>query len=232
MSTLAVSSRVIFTTTHKKNDGILDQDKRGRHENYGNVVNEEIKNGMRLHIKSFPTTPSHYCRANSSKQFIDGSLNIALMYRLYVEKCISENNSYGKQSYYTTIFNQEFNISFHRPKKDLCMCCESYKNANYDDKVVEEDKYRKHQEEKTLSRKEKDEDILFDENVIVCCFDLQAVLISPRGEGSQVDYKRGLASYNFTVFKNKSKEGICFFWNETIGKRGSNEIGSCLLLFL
>jgi len=159
MSTLAISSRMIFTTIHKNNDGILEQDKRGRHGNYGNAVDEEIKNGMRLHIKSFPTTPSHYCRANSSKQFIDGSLNIALMYRLYVEKCKSENNSYGKQSYYTTIFNQEFNISFHRPKKDLCMTCESYKNANDNDKVVEEDKYRKHQE-KTLSRKEKDADIL------------------------------------------------------------------------
>jgi len=232
MSTLAISSRMIFTTIHKNNDGILEQDKRGRHGNYGNAVNEEIKNSMRLHIKSFPTTPSHYCRANSSKQFIDGSLNIALMYRLHVEKCKSENNSYGKQSYYTTIFNQEFNISFHRPKKDLCMTCESYKNANDDDKVVEEDKYRKHQEEKTLSRKEKDADILLDDNVVVCCFDLQAVLISPRGEVSQFYYKRRLASYNFTVFKNKSKEGICYFWNETIGRRGSNEIGSCLLLFL
>lgn len=92
------------------------------------------------------------------------------------------------------------------------MCCESYKNAYYDDKVVEEDKYRKQQEEKTLSRKEKDEDILLDENVIVCCFDLQAVLISPRGEVSQFYYKRRLASYNFTVFKNKIKEGICCFF--------------------
>jgi len=69
MSTLAVSSRMIFATIHKNNDGILKQDKRGRHGNYGNAVNEEIKNGMRLHIKSFPTTPSHYCRVISSRIF-------------------------------------------------------------------------------------------------------------------------------------------------------------------
>jgi len=93
----------VFTTTHINNDGILDENKRGRHGNYGNAVNEEIKNSMRLHIKSFPTTPSHYCWVKSSKQFIDGSLNIALMYILYVEKCRSENKCYGKQSYYTTI---------------------------------------------------------------------------------------------------------------------------------
>lgn len=56
---------------------------------------------------------------------------------------------------YETIFNEEFNISFHSPKKDLRMCCESYKNQNSDDKLNEEDKYNEHQQEKHLSRKKK-----------------------------------------------------------------------------
>lgn len=50
------------------------------------------------------------------------------MYSLYVDKCNEENILYGKRSMYASIFNQEFNISFFKPKKDLCMCCEAYKN--------------------------------------------------------------------------------------------------------
>lgn len=73
------------------------------------------------------------------------------------------------------------------------MCCESYKNKSGDDKLNEEIKYNEHQNEKELSRIEKNE------NVVVCCFDLQAVLITPRGEVSQFYYKRRLVSYNFTV---------------------------------
>lgn len=68
--------------------------------------------------------------------------------------------------------------------------------------------------------------------MVVCCFDLQAVLITPRGEVSQFYYKRRLASYNFTVYNIKNNQGTCFFWHEGISKSGSNKIGSCLHLFL
>jgi len=120
------------------------------------------------------------------------------------------------------MFNEEFNISFHSPKKDLCMCCESYKNKSGDDKLNEENKYNEHQHEKNLSKKKKNEDSKLGEDVVVCCFDLQAVLITPRGEVSQFCYKRRLASYNFTVYDIKNNQGTCFFWHEGISKRGSN----------
>lgn len=70
------------------------------------------------------------------------------------------------------------------------MYCEAYKNKSGNQKSDEEDKYKEHQHEKELSRKEKNEDSKLGENVVVCCFDLQAVLIIPRGEVSQFYYKR------------------------------------------
>lgn len=82
-------------------------------------------------------------------------------------------------------------------------------------KVIED--YNVHQEEKTLCRKEKENDILSEEDNIVCCFDLQAVLITPRGEISQFYYKRRLTCYNFTIFNTKDKAGTCYFWHEGIG---------------
>lgn len=168
------------------NDGILDVDKRGKHGNFGRKVDEATKDTIRTHIKSFPTVPSHYFRANNSRQFIEGSLNISMMYRLYIEMCREQNIEYAKKNMYQNIFNSEFNISFFKPKKDLCMCCKAFKNLNQSDADkfdVEEDQYNKHQEEKRLSRQEKEYDTC-DKNTIISCFDLQAVLITPRGEVS------------------------------------------------
>jgi len=163
-----------------------------RHGKIGKKIDDSIKESIRNHIKTFPSIPSHYCKAKSSKNYIDGSLNISLMYRLYLEKCNKENIQYGKKSMYESIFNQEFNLSFFKPQKDLCICCEAYKNVTESDvnklKVIED--YNVHQEEKNLCRKEKENDILSEEDNIVCCFDLQAVLITPRGEISQFYYKR------------------------------------------
>jgi len=67
ISTLGISSRVIFTTTKKMNDGILEIDKRGKHLNTGRKVEEAMKDTIRSHIKSFPTVPSPYCRTNSTR---------------------------------------------------------------------------------------------------------------------------------------------------------------------
>jgi hypothetical protein len=79
-----------------------------------------------------------------------------------------------------------------------------------------EDQYNKHQEEKRLSRQEKEYDTC-NENTIISYFDLQAVLITPRGEVSQFYYKRRLASYNFTIYNVINNEGTCYFWHVGMG---------------
>ncbi|CAI6372474.1 unnamed protein product [Macrosiphum euphorbiae] len=91
MNTLGISSRVIFTTTQKMCDVILEVDKRGKHGKHGLAISLEVKDNIRSHITSFPAIESHYCRSATSKKFIDGSLNISLMYKLYVEYCINQN---------------------------------------------------------------------------------------------------------------------------------------------
>jgi len=138
---------------------------------------------------------------------------------------------YGKKNVYDSIFNHEFNISFFKPKKDLCMCCEAYKNKTESDDIIITENYEKYQQEKNLCRQENEKDIS-DENNIVGCFDLQAVLITPRGEISQLYYKRRLACYNFTIYNIKDRAGIYYFWHEAIAKRGSNEIGFCLYQYV
>lgn len=82
----------------------------------------EVKN----HIQSFPCIDSHYCRANSQKQYLEAGLNLSKMYKLYVER----SSSPVKKNIYDKVFNEEFNLSFHKPKKDLCDCCAAYRNMS------------------------------------------------------------------------------------------------------
>lgn len=95
MATLNVSSKIIFTATKKKSkEGFKAADKRGKHGHYGRAVDPQIKENIRNHIKSFPLIDSHFCRARTSKKYIDGSLNLSTMYRLYKDQCLSSNKPY------------------------------------------------------------------------------------------------------------------------------------------
>ena len=62
-------------------------------------------------------------------------------------------------------------------------------------------------------------------------FDLEAVLYTPYTDVSLLFYKRKLAVYNFTVYEQDTKEGYCYIWPETEGKRGSKGICSSTLRF-
>lgn len=97
-------------------------------------------------------------------------------------------------------------------------------------------KHDKHIKEKELSRDSKENDKIIasssDGKIMTVCFDLQAVLQIPCGDVATLYYKRKLSCFNFTFFDLASKNGTCFFWNEAIAERGSNEIGTCILEYL
>ena len=55
---------------------------------------------------------------------------------------------------------------------------------------------------------------------------------TPCGDASLFYYKRRLSTLNFTIYDIGNSTAFCYVWNEAQAKRGCNEIGSCLLLFL
>lgn len=63
-----------------------------------------------------------------------------------------------KKNIYENIFNTQFNITFFKPKKDLCVKCGVYKNLSDEEKPEKEQELKLHREEITLSRVEKDKD--------------------------------------------------------------------------
>ena len=66
------------------------------------------------HINSFPVIESHYCRDDSMKLYLDSSLNLSKMYRMFLDFCTQKGLASVKKSIYEKIFNENFNLSFFK----------------------------------------------------------------------------------------------------------------------
>ena len=68
-----------------------------------------------------------------------------------------------------------------------------------------------------------------DHSIGVLCFDLQQTLPAPKIATGLAYYKRKLWVYVFCIHNIKTGYSVMYTWNETVGKRGSAEVASCLL---
>lgn len=230
MATLDINERTIKTALAKKTEaGFVAEDRRGKHGNHPSV-DPEIKESVRKFINKIPRVESHYLRAQSNREYIEGGKSLADLYRDYKEDRTQQQLPFANAVMFNRIFNSDFNISFFQPKKDLCDLCESFKNADDAEKLKLAETYHQHKKETELSRKEKETDKQNEPTVAV--YDLQAVMPVPRGLVSSFYYKSKLNCFNFTVSDLHAKNVICYFWNESEGKRGAIEIGSCVYKYL
>lgn len=202
-----------------------------------NATSEANITLVKEHIDSFPRVESHYCRRDSSKQYLGSDLNISVLYRLYKEEfCVTRNITPVSRFVYQKIFHQyEPALDFFIPKKDQCFRCNRY-NAATDKEPLEED-YNNHKkrEKHAMQMKKEDKEKAIAEkghSFRAATFDLQAILSVPFAGDNKIFYKLKLNVYNFTIFDAANKEGHCYVWDETHGKRGSSEIGTCLLKYL
>ncbi|KAL4718045.1 hypothetical protein ACJJTC_002344 [Scirpophaga incertulas] len=63
--------------------------------------------------------------------------------------------------------------------------------------------------------------------------DLQKVLHLPTSNVSLLYYLRKLNVYNATIYGARSpNDGICYLWSEVDGKKGSDEVGTALYLWI
>ena len=150
------------------------------------------------------------------------------MYKLYVER--EGEESCVKEGSYRRIFQTEYNLSFQKPKKDSCLQCEKHKRG-----LITAEAYQAHIDRKIKSRghKQKDKErVQNDPTFYSAAFDMQQVLSTPSATTSTIFYKRKLSSYNLSMYSNGSGAGTCYLWDEINGKRGANEIGTCLYIHI
>lgn len=122
---------------------------------------------------------------------------------------------------------------------DTCNTCDILKlkisTADDCDKPEILAQQRLHQETADFGYNSKKGDISSaksDPSKLVYVFDMQQVLPTPYLKSNVAYYKRQLHVYNLRAHNCITGEPVCFMWHEVIGRRGANEISSCLFQLL
>jgi hypothetical protein len=238
--TLCISNRAIISAFSGKDEqGFYAlKDNRGK-KSPANKTPDNIVNKVKKHIESFPSVESHYVRKSSKRQYLDKKLSISKMYALYVEKCKEdgdEQKDIVSEITYRRTFCNNYNYSFFHPKKDQCVLCNRFENSTVEQKADLEHEYNEHRRRHSEAQEEKRRDkerANTDNTFMSVTFDLQSVLQLPSCDVSLAYYKRKLNAFNFTIYEASApNNGLCFFWTEIDGHRGSSEIGTCLLKYI
>lgn len=240
LDTFGISESALATIEDKKkkNNGFVTGDQRGKHRRRGNQTPEADFRSVVNFIKTLPAVPSHYCRKNTGKDyFLDQGLNVAKMYRSYVEnmKNVETEVNPASISTFRSIFNYHFNIGFNQPKKDLCQRCTSFRLMSTEDQEPLQELYNLHEKNKNAVKDiqiKEIEDGRKSKDCIIAVFDMQKVLQLPHTQIGPSYYKRKIKLYNFTVFDMIDHQGFCWLWNETTSDKGTDEIASCILIFI
>ena len=119
-------------------------DKRGKHINHVKIY-DSIRFGIIKHIQSIPKIESHYTRANTSKEFIDGSRSITEIHKDYVDDCMAKNAPYGNYTLFYKIFTyRKIQYFIFQTEKDRCDTCSIYENCEKEEKEKRKDDYDEH----------------------------------------------------------------------------------------
>ncbi|MEM6612842.1 MAG: hypothetical protein AAF652_11440, partial [Cyanobacteria bacterium P01_C01_bin.72] len=237
-----------FKRLRDKNQTTAPKDKRGRHGKQRKIA-ENIVKSVKEHIKSFPRRESHYSRKdNLNRVYLHEHLNIKRMWLLYLREFEpAELNKYQsgqkkemkcqvKYSFYKHIFLTEYNLGFGQPRTDTCSQCDRLQNkienaTNEAEKKKLEDEKRCHVTKADNAYnllKNLQKSAAEDEKTAMYTFDFQQNLPSPTLHSNDMFYCRMLWTYNFALHDCKTQDGIMHLWDETIAKRGSSEVCSCL----
>lgn len=236
--TLDITAKFIhYTLTNSDHFGTSKIDMRGRHVPKNKTQDCHIQQ-VEEFIRKLPAVPSHYCRSDSTRVYLPAEFkNISHLYSKYTEICKENKVEFVTERIFRRIFNEKFNISFHVPKKDKCAKCVRFESMKQNETMTPEiiKAHEEHLKEKDDSnnRYRAHKNITQTDKTALCAsFDLQKVLNTPYGDSMLLFYTLKLGLYNFVVHENGTKDGYCFYWDESNGKRGANKIATILNTYI
>lgn len=181
---------------------------------------------LQLFLKDLPKLESHYCRASTSKLYLEPIWKSKRsLYDVYAHEWCSEKNVKPLSIFTFEKYFAKFNLSLYIPKKDQCEICAEHEAGNLDDT-----KFQQHQIRKREARNEKQIDK--ESNNLVYTVDVQAVLLSPLSNVSANYFRTKLITHNYTIFDLKTHDGFCYLWNEAEGGVTADNFASLLCNFL
>ncbi|CAG4955320.1 unnamed protein product [Parnassius apollo] len=223
-----------------KMSGTAPSDKRGKSGSNKRLDNN-IKDLICNHIKSFKGRQSHYSLNDTKKEYVPEDLNIKKMYKLYLDAYESQNHVCYETC--RTIFNTEFNISFGYPRTDTCSACDEFKikakALRAEGNIVElirftilnnlhKKKAQTFYDRKKNARIKSKSDVEFQ----AIAMDYQKNVSLPNISTSDVYYKRQLSMYSFNIHALGDASSYFYTYPETCGCKGSDEVVSFLFQYL
>ncbi|KAF4529873.1 hypothetical protein B566_EDAN016117 [Ephemera danica] len=111
------------------------------------------KKKLDKYLDSLPRVPSHYCRKNTSRFYLERPFRSqSQVYRLYEENCNSEGTKPVSWTSFWRAF-KENKLAIFRPRKDRCNVCVGFECKN-----ISKDEYDIHYAEQKEAQDEKDRD--------------------------------------------------------------------------
>ncbi|CAG9766085.1 unnamed protein product [Ceutorhynchus assimilis] len=234
ISTLDVGEKVLRNAVKKvQSTGVLEKEKRGGRDKISALKDRAVRDSIINHINKFPRVESHYCRKDSSREYLHGDLSLRKMYDMFIEE-LQSTESKPSFSLYRFIF-KKMNLSFHRPKNDQCGTCRVYHQASEEEKIKIKEIYDKHIVEKEAVRELKENfksAAKNDPKIFCACLDLQQVISLPISNDNAIFYKRRFSVFNFTIYDLANRDCYCLTWHECSSGRGSNEISTAVVMIL
>lgn len=116
-NTLDITDRMIRTTTAKiDQNGFVNDDCRGKHSNH-REIDKQLLQDIKDHIDSIPRIKSHYLRANTTREYIEGGKSVSDLFKDFKDSQIRKGKIFGKYCTYYKVFTTHFNIGFFSLEK-------------------------------------------------------------------------------------------------------------------
>lgn len=176
------------------------------------VALPQLKELVQIFLRAMPKMPSHYCRKESTKLYLEPIIQSKReLYRIYVKEATKTGQKVASRKLFEDVLKDE-NIALFQPKKDACDLCCSYKAGN-----ITEEIYQQHVSRKDLARQEKtlDKEAAKKGMLHVVTADLQAVKLCPFLKASALYFKTKLMVHNFTVYNLGTNDVKCYWFDET-----------------
>ena len=197
---------------------------------HSRVTSKQKRQLVSQWLEEIPKVPSHYCRANTSRVYVENTFrSVSYMHEVYSAWC--RENAPGSEPVSRQIFAEVLDgnkISIHQPRKDQCDTCYAFKVGQIDNATYVA--HREKQQEARDAKKAAKESA--SENKLVVTMDVQSTLLAPNLQASAVYYKMKLQIHNLMFYSLNDGDVTLYVWHEGNGGVTSNEFVSCMIDFI